>query len=171
VGLIFIKEGVMAKTASIKTGSLQPHPYHVPRYRISLVQEPGYSAPSRKITDSQSAAAAFRPLFDGLDREQFAVCCLDAKHAIIGVNVVSTGSLTLSIVHPREVFKLAILTNAAALICVHNHPSGDPTPSSEDRVLTQRLKAAGELIGISVLDHIILGEDRYYSFVDQGLLA
>jgi DNA repair protein RadC len=160
----------MAKTESIKTVALQPHPYYVPRYRISLVREPGYSVPSRKLGDSQAAALALRPLFEGLDREQFAVCCLDAKHAIIGVNVVSTGSLTLSIVHPREVFKLAILTNAAALICVHNHPSGDPTPSAEDRALTQRLKAAGELIGITVLDHLILGEERIYSFADQGAL-
>ena len=144
--------------------------YRVPCYRVSLVREPGYPTPSRTITDSQSAALALRPLFEGLDREQFAVCCLDAKHAIIGVNIVSTGSLTLCIVHPREVFKLAVLTNAAALLCVHNHPSGDPTPSAEDRVLTQRLKAAGEHLGITVLDHLILGDERLYSFADQGML-
>jgi len=160
----------MAKAESIKTGSLKPHSSYVPRYRITLVREPGYSAPSRTIADSQAAALALRPLFEGLDREQFAVCCLDAKHAIIGVNVVSTGSLTLSIVHPREVFKLAILTNAAALICVHNHPSGDPTPSAEDRALTKRLKEGADLLGIALLDHVILGEDRNYSFADQGAL-
>ncbi len=160
----------MAKAESIKTVTLQPHPYHVPRYRIGLVREEGYSAPTRTIGDSRSAALALRPLFEGLDREQFAICCLDAKHAIIGVNVVSTGSLTLSIVHPREVFKLAILMNAAALICVHNHPSGDPTPSPEDRALTKRLKDGAELLGIPLLDHVVLGEDRHYSFADQGAL-
>src|SRR5581483_11653572 len=111
----------MAKAESIKTSSPQSHPYRVPCYKISLVREPGYLAPSCRISDSRSAVDALRPLFEGLDREQFAVCCLDAKHAIIGVNIVSTGSLTLCIVHPREVFKLAILTNTAALICVHNH--------------------------------------------------
>jgi DNA repair protein RadC len=89
-------------------------------------------------------------------------------HAIIGVNVVSIGSLSFSIVHPREVFKPAILLNSAAIICSHNHPSGDPAPSSEDRVFTARLRQAGDLIGITILDHLILGDERSYSFADQG---
>ncbi|TAJ31779.1 MAG: DNA repair protein RadC [Nitrospirae bacterium] len=156
----------MAKSVSVNH-SLSVS-YRVPRYRISLVRETGYPAPSRLITDSLSAAAALRPLFEGLDREQFAVCCLDAKHAIIGVNIVSTGSLTLCIVHPREVFKPAILMNACALICVHNHPSGDPTPSQEDQVLTARLRTASDHLGITVLDHLILGDERIYSFADHG---
>jgi DNA repair protein RadC len=160
----------MAKAESIKTNSPQSQPYRVPRYKIALVREAEYLAATSTISDSRSMFEAMRPLFEGLDREQFAVCCLDAKHAIIGVNIVSTGSLTLSIVHPREVFKLAVLLNAAALIFVHNHPSGDPTPSAEDRSLTKRLKDAGELLGISVLDHVVLGEGRYYSFADQGVL-
>ena len=84
-----------------------------------------------------------RPLFAGMDREQFLVCGLDAKHGLIGINVVSTGSLTLAIVHPREVFKPLILMNAGAWICARNHPSGDITPRSEDRVLTKRLRAVG----------------------------
>ncbi len=158
----------MSKSVSVNNCLPVSVSYRVPRYRISLVREPGYTAPSRLINDSHSAEVALRPLFQGLDREQFAVCCLDAKHAIIGVNIVSTGSLTLSIVHPREVFKPAILMNACALICVHNHPSGDPTPSSEDRLLTARLSAVGEQLGITLLDHLILGEERIYSFADQG---
>lgn len=161
----------MSKPVSVSKSLPVATPYQVPRYRIGLVREPGYSAPSRVLSDSRSAATALRPLFDGLDREQFAVCCLDAKHAIIGVNIVSTGTLTLSLVHPREVFKPAILMNACALIGVHNHPSGDPTPSAEDRTLTKRLKDAADLLGISLLDHLILGEERVYSFADQGLLA
>ena len=143
-------------------------PYSVPRYRIGLVREASYETETPKIHDSASAAHALRPVFEGLDREQFVVACLDAKHAIIGVNVVSMGSLTLAIVHPREVFKPAILLNAGALICAHNHPSGDPAPSPEDRLLTKRLREAGELLGISLLDHVILGEDRLFSFADQG---
>jgi DNA repair protein RadC len=91
------------------------------------------------------------------DREHFVVVLLDRKNQVIGMNTVSIGSLTASIVHPRETFKAAILSNAAAIICGHNHPSGDPQPSQEDRVLTARLVEAGKLLGISVLDHIILG--------------
>lgn len=93
---------------------------------------------------------------------------LDAKHRIIGANTVSVGSLTLAIVHPREVYKALILMNAAGFICAHNHPSGDATPSNEDRELTSRLRKAGELMGIAMLDHIVLGENSTYSFADHG---
>jgi DNA repair protein RadC len=120
------------------------------------------------VRDSTDTANALRPFFAGLDREQFLVCCLDAKHAIIGVNVVSIGSLSLCIVHPREVFKPAILLNSSAIICAHNHPSGDPSPSPEDRQLTTRLRQAAELLGITLLDHIILGDGQTHSFADQG---
>ena len=155
-------------TRSIVNGTDVTNPLFIPRYTLQLV--PGNTRPDPPvlIRDSARAATILRPLFHGLDREQFLVACLDAKHAIIGVNVVSVGSLTLSIVHPREVFKPAILLNSAAIICAHNHPSGDPAPSSEDRVLTDRLRQAGDLIGITILDHLILGDDRTYSFADQG---
>ncbi len=143
-------------------------PHFIPRYRVTLVSEGGHTAPHGILRDSAAAAAALRPCFAGLDREQFLVCCLDAKNVSIGVNIVSIGSLNLSIVHPREVFKAVILLNAAAIIAVHNHPSGDPTPSPEDRTLTTRLREAGELLGIKLLDHLILGDDRLYSFADQG---
>jgi len=142
-------------------------PYRVPRYRVMLVCEHSGSPSTVPIQTSTGAAALLRPCFEGLDREQFVVCGLDAKHAVIGINVVSVGSLSLSIVHPREVFKALILMNAAAWLCAHNHPSGDVTPSQEDRVLTKRLREAGELLGITLLDHLILG-DRCYSFADQG---
>ena len=145
------------------------HEYAVPRYRVTLVREGRATAPSSPLTTSVAAAAILRPLFAGLDREQFLVCGLDAKHAIIGVNVVSIGSLTLAIVHPREVFKPLILMNAAAWICAHNHPSGgDPTPSPEDRVLTSRLRQGADLLGISLLDHLVLTDEHCYSFADQG---
>jgi DNA repair protein RadC len=145
-----------------------PCPQFIPRYRVTLVSEGGHTAPYGVLRDSSAVAAAMRPCFDGLDREQFLVCCLDAKNVSIGVNIVSIGSLTLSIVHVREVFKPAILLNAAAIIAVHNHPSGDPTPSAEDRTLTTRLREAGDLLGIRLLDHLILGESSLYSFADQG---
>ncbi len=141
--------------------------YSPPRYRVMLVKESGGHAGDVRISDSQKAHRFLEPLFDGLDREHFMVVGLDAKHAIIGINTVSIGSVTLSIVHPREVFKPLILMNASAVLLAHNHPSGDPTPSQEDRTLTRRLKDAGELVGITVLDHVVLGEDRFYSFADH----
>jgi DNA repair protein RadC len=100
------------------------------------------------------------------------VLLLNQKNRVVGVNTVSIGSLTASVVHPREVFKPAILSNAAAIILAHNHPSGQPQPSQEDRVLTVRLVAAGKLLGISVLDHVIIGDgtSAYFSFADEGLL-
>ena len=86
------------------------------------------------------------------------------------MDLVSIGSLNQSIVHPREVFKTALLSSAAAIILVHQHPTGDPTPSSEDLSITRRLKEAGEIMGIKVLDHIIVGDRQYQSFVESGLL-
>jgi DNA repair protein RadC len=167
------KEADMAILGSqgILNGQRQPKPRHeyaVPRYHVTLVRDNRAAPPSAPLNTSATAAAILRPLFDGLDREQFLVCGLDAKDAIIGVNVVSIGSLTLAIVHPREVFKPLILMNAAAWIGVHNHPSGDPTPSQEDRVLTSRLRQGADLLGMTLLDHLILTDERCYSFADQG---
>ena len=149
------------------THALLSAPTLLPRYRVCVVRESRHTGPSVTIHNSVGAADALRPFFAGLDREQFLVCALDAKHAIIGVNIVSTGSLTLSIVHPREVMKPLILLNAGAWICAHNHPSGDPAASVEDRELTTRLREVGELLGIKLLDHVILGEARHYSFADH----
>jgi DNA repair protein RadC len=167
------KEADMAIHGSqgILNGQRQPKPrneYAVPRYRVTLVRDNRAVPPSSPLNTSLAAATVLRPLFAGLDREQFLVCGLDAKHGIIGVNIVSIGSLTLAIVHPREVFKPLILMNAAAWICAHNHPSDDPAPSEEDRVLTRRLRQGAELLGISLLDHLILTNDCCYSFADQG---
>ena len=92
------------------------------------------------------------------------------KNQINGYKEVSTGTLTSSLVSPGEVFLAALRLRAAAIICVHNHPSGDPMPSQEDQDITRRLKECGEMLAIRVLDHIILGADRYYSFSDRGLL-
>jgi DNA repair protein RadC len=142
--------------------------YGIPRYRVTLVREGRTIPAAESVHTSEGAAAILRPLFAHLDREQFLICGLDAKHGLIGINVVSIGSLTLAIVHSREVFKPLILMNAGAWICAHNHPSGDTTPSPEDRVLTKRLREAGDLLGIPLLDHLVLAEERYYSFADLG---
>jgi len=103
-------------------------------------------------------------------REVFLVLLLDSKNRLLREVQISEGSLTASIVHPREVFAAVVRESAAALLLVHNHPSGDPTPSREDREITVRLKEAGELMGVRVLDHIVIGAEGYVSFADRGLL-
>ena len=103
-------------------------------------------------------------------KEMFITLHLDGKNKIICMDLVSIGSLNQSIVHPRSVFQTACLSNAAALILIHQHPTGDPTPSSEDISITRRLKEAGEIMGIKVLDHIIVGDGEYLSFTERGLL-
>ncbi len=100
-------------------------------------------------------------------QEKFTVVLLDSKNRLIKEEVISLGTLNYSVVHPREVFRPAIRESAASVIFVHNHPSGDPSPSKEDMQLTERLVKAGKLLGIRVLDHIIIGEGSYYSFCDQ----
>lgn len=112
----------------------------------------------------------FRGRLSGIRKEVFCVLLLDAKHRKLREVQISEGSLTASIVHPREVFAPAVRDSAAAVILVHNHPSGDPAPSPEDVEITRRLKEAGELMGVRVLDHVIVGADRHFSFVDEGCL-
>ena len=123
-----------------------------------------------RISSSADLYHHYYPRLRDLRHEVFKILLLDAKNTIIRDATVSEGSLTLSVVHPREVFNLAVRESAAAVIFLHNHPSGDPQPSREDRVLTSRLVDAGELLGIQVLDHVILGDGRYISFADQGWL-
>ena len=102
------------------------------------------------------------------DREHFMIVLLDTKNRIIKTETVTIGILDSSIIHPREVFKSAIKSSAASVILVHNHPSGDPAPSRNDTSATIKLREAGELVGISVLDHVIIGEKGYYSFKDNN---
>ena len=111
------------------------------------------------------------PALRDLNQEEFRVLLLNVQHAVLREIVVTRGTLDASVVHPREVFRAAIAESAAALVLVHNHPSGDPTPSREDREVTEQLAAAGRLIGISVLDHVVVGDGRYVSFVEMGLIS
>ena len=118
----------------------------------------------------QDVAALFAPRLQDLPVEEFHVAILDAQHRLERDVLVTRGLLNSSLVHPREVFREAIAERAAAVILVHNHPSGDPTPSAEDRQVTQQLVAAGRLLDIPVHDHIIVGRGRYMSFAEAGLL-
>ncbi|MGO1470470.1 MAG: RadC family protein [Tissierella sp.] len=105
-----------------------------------------------------------------LNKEHFDIAILDTKNQIISIENISIGTLNASIVHPRDVFYAAINKSANSIILIHNHPSGDPAPSSEDINITNRLKDAGDLIGIKVLDHIIIGDNRYVSFKEKNLI-
>lgn len=103
-------------------------------------------------------------------KEHFICLHLDTKNNVACFDVVSVGSLSASIVHPREVFKAALLSSAASIILLHNHPSGDPTPSREDHEITKRLRECGDLLGIKVLDHVIIGDEHHVSFAERGLM-
>ena len=112
---------------------------------------------------------AFKQLAE-MPVESFLVVHLDSKNRMVGMTTCSIGSMTSSLVHPRDVFRPAIANMTAGLIFIHNHPSGDPAPSDEDLQITKRLCEVGKVIGIRCLDHIIIGSGRYFSFADQGLI-
>ena len=136
--------------------------------KIKLVRESSFLYGKRRVNSPVEAYELGKVLMEETDREQLLVCCLDTKNQPLNLQVVSIGSLNASIGHPKEVFKAAILSNAASIILYHNHPSGDPTPSSEDLSATGRIHDCGKLMGIDLLDHLILGEDSYYSMREKG---
>jgi len=123
-----------------------------------------------ELSSPQKAGAYLVRLLQDKDREHFCVVLLDTKNHVLGVEQISVGGLSVSLAHPREVFKAAIRRSAAAVILAHNHPSGDPEPSPEDVRLTSRLVEAGELLGIDVLDHLIVGRTRYLSMRERGTI-
>jgi DNA repair protein RadC len=128
-----------------------------------------YLSPDTRYTAPQQVFEAFQFLMQET-KEHFITLHLDGKNRVVCMDIVSIGSLNQSIVHPREVFKTALLSSAAAILLVHQHPSGDPTPSSEDIAITRRLKEAGEILGVKILDHCIVGDGKYVSFVERGLV-
>lgn len=121
-----------------------------------------------KINEPSTIANLYMDEMRYLQKEHFRVVLLDTKNQIIVAEEISVGTLNASIVHPRDVFKAAIKRNANSIILIHNHPSGDPTPSNEDINITNRLLEAGNLIGIRVLDHIIIGDNKYISLKEKG---
>jgi len=127
--------------------------------------------PGARFTSSREVFAHFHERLRDRKKEVFLSLLLDSKNRVLREIQVSEGSLNASIVHPREVFQSVVRESAAAVLFVHNHPSGDPTPSREDMELTTRLRQAGQLMGVRVLDHIIIGSGRYISMADQGLLG
>jgi DNA repair protein RadC len=128
------------------------------------------NSPKKKIHNALDLVNYFGPCMRDLKKEKFKVIMLDVKNKIIKDIDISVGSLTESIVHPREVLKEIIKESAASVIFLHNHPSGESNPSKNDLDITERLADACELVGVKVLDHIILGEDNHFSFAQEGLL-
>lgn len=122
------------------------------------------------IRSPDDAAALLAPQMANLDREHFRAILLNTKHEVLAVLEVAVGSLDSAPIHPREVFKEAVRRSAAAVIVAHNHPSGNPEPSGDDLAITDRLRAAGQIVGIDVLDHLIIGHGRFVSLRDRGVL-
>lgn len=122
-----------------------------------------------KVTSPSVIANLMMDEMRYLDKEHFNIALLDTKNQVLSVENISIGTLNASIVHPRDVFSMAIKKNANSIILLHNHPSGDPQPSSEDINITHRLVDVGNLVGIKVLDHIIIGDNRYISFKEKNL--
>ena len=123
--------------------------------------------PAASLRHPSEVVARMAPILRGLEQETFHALLLDARHRLLHRVLVSAGTLTTSLVHPREVFREAIRRSAAALVVVHNHPSGDPEPSQEDRAVTRRLIEVGELLGIPLLDHVVVGDDRWVSLRER----
>ena len=151
------------------TSELEGKWYKIPDYKIMLVRDSNITADKKRISCSTDVANLFQSYLEGLDREHFCIAMLDRKNNILGINTVSIGTVSASIVHPREVFKPAIIIGASGIILCHNHPSGITNPSNEDIEITNKLKEAGKILGIEIIDHIIIGDD-YFSFMGNGLI-
>ena len=137
---------------------------------IKMVKESSFLYQTRTISSPKDAYEMIKEQLEGLDREQFIIACLNTKNEPTNITVVSVGTLNKAIIHPREVFKTAILSNAASIMAFHNHPSGETTPSQQDIQLTKRLYEAGELLGIKLLDHLIIGDGSFTSLKEKGYL-
>ena len=137
---------------------------------IKLVKESSFLYQTLTISSPKDAYEMIKDQLQDLDREQFIIACLNTKNEPTNISVVSVGSLNKAIVHPREVFKTAILSNAASIMAFHNHPSGETTPSQQDIQLTNRLYEAGELLSIKLLDHLIIGDGTFTSLKEKGYL-
>jgi DNA repair protein RadC len=139
-------------------------------FRLQLVKENAgiYTLPVG-FTGAADVNKMFGPVFRHATQEEFWIVTADTKNRVTGASRVSQGTLDASLVHPRDVFGRAIVANAASIVLIHNHPSGDPEPSGEDIHLTRRMAEAGEMLGIPVLDHVVIGDDAYVSLAERGV--
>jgi DNA repair protein RadC len=140
-----------------------------PRVRLVTVEQCWTVCERSRINGPYEARDWLVRYFQGKDREHLVVMHLDASHQVVSVEVVSVGTLTFAVVHPREIFKGAILANAKGIILAHNHPSGDPTPSKEDRNIFEKLKLAGDVLGITLVDFLVVSGTQFRSLVDPHI--
>lgn len=140
----------------------------IPNIRLTLVREGDGLANKPLIRCPEGAVSLLMPRLRYEPREHFVALLLDTRHRTIGIHTVSIGTINCSVVSPAEVMKAALLANATAVIVAHNHPSGDPEPSAEDRAVTKRLVEAGKILGIDLLDHLIIGDGRWVSLKERG---
>jgi len=142
-----------------------------PLYKVMLVQDSSVPIPDRCIRAPGDAAKIVIDYLRGVDREHFVGLYLNTANNLITIHTVSVGTLNSSLVHPREVFKLAYMVNAASVVVSHNHPSGNAEPSQEDIAITKQLVEAGKILGIPLYDHVIVTEGNgYTSFTERGLI-
>lgn len=147
--------------------------FALPVFRVQLVRE-GLQAEEERaeLSGPSEIVDVLSRYLEHEDREHFVILMLDVKNRLIGLHTVSIGTLNAALVSPREVFKAAILANAASVVLGHNHPSGDPTPSPEDHEVTERLRKAGAMLDIDVLDHVVVGDrGRFTSLRQQGFFS
>ena len=142
-------------------------PYSIPIIRVRLVKDSSQKSPTNTVHTPADIVGIFRTYLGNPDREHLIVALLNTRNNVVGLHTVSIGTINSSLAVGREIFKAAILANSAAIILCHNHCSGDPTPSPEDIVRTRESMAVGQLLGIDVLDHIILGEGQSYTSLKE----
>lgn len=138
--------------------------------KVQLIKESSLLYKNRTVHCPQNGFDLMTQFLGEVDREYFIVMCLDSKNQPTALNICHIGSLNSSLVHPREVFKPAVLSNAASIMVGHNHPSGNSQPSEADFNMTKRLVEAGEIMGIEVLDHIVMGDQEFTSFKEEGYM-
>lgn len=146
------------------------HAKRVDIVSIKMVREGSTKYENRKIETPFDAYVLLKNFLEDSDREKLLVVCLDTKNQPINICTVSVGTLNSSLVHPREIFKTAILSNSNQIMLAHNHPSGISAPSNEDKAMTSRIKDAGVILGIELIDHIIIGSNEYFSFKENKLM-
>ena len=166
-GLTRMGRDELSKTAGIGAARAARIQAAIELGRRSLTRDP---AERPQFGTPREVAEHLLPQFGSYPVERFGVLLLDTRHRLVRTRILSVGSLDASVVHPREVFREAILAGAAAIVLFHNHPSGDPSPSRDDLALTRRLVTAGDLVGIDVIDHLILADSRYASLKELGRL-
>ncbi len=137
---------------------------------IKMVKESSILYKNRQILSPKDSVNLLKDFINDSDREMLIVCCLDTKNQPTCISIVSIGTINSSLVHPREVFKTAILSNSASIIMAHNHPTGDTCPSKEDIGITSKIKEVGKILGIELLDHLIIGYENYRSLKEDGYI-